>query len=122
MIYDHLLRGDDEAAMRATLPEYWVPPSDDTPDGAWRGDVCIPGAQVYVRNGDTREYFSGWFLIVSLPAVSPALRDLPGNACRLIANREAAQVVYVAPDITPGALAAAVIEPLFAGSQYTFGG
>ena len=122
MTLDHLLRADDEAAMRAALPGYWIAPYDDMPDGAWRGDVCIPHAQVYVRDGDTREYFPGWFIIVSLPALSTALRDLPGNACRLIANREAAQVVYVAPDITPGALAAAVIEPLFAGSQYTFGG
>ena len=123
MIIDHLIRFPDEATARAVLPEYWTPALDDLPSGAWRGDVCIPGVSVSTEADGP---FPGWFIVIALPAVSATLRDLPDQACRLIADRDAANagqsfLRYVAADMDPGALASARVVPTFAGSTYPFG-
>lgn len=118
MIIDHLLRFADEAAAQVALPEYWI-----AEVGEWRGDVCIPGVSVSTEaNGP----FPGWFIVIALPAVSATLKDLPDHACRLIADRDAANagqsfLRYVAADMAPGALASARVVPTFAGSTYPFG-
>lgn len=124
---DHVLHFDTEAAAQAALPSYWTPASKDSP-GAWRGDICIPSVSVYaldVLGG--RVPYLGWHIVIALPALDPALRDLPGNACRLITDREAAVrgepfVRYAAPDMRPAVLSVARVEPVFAGSSYPFGG
>lgn len=123
MIYDHLLQFSDEATARASLSEYWITPSDDLPSGAWRGDVCIPGVSVSTEAGGP---FPGWFIVIALPAVSATLRDMPDHACRLVADRDAANagqpfLRFVAADMDPGALASAKMVPTFAGSTYPFG-
>lgn len=138
---DHLLRFDDEATAQIALPSYWMPATDDGP-GDWRGDVCIPNVRAYTVTGteewsepdnpeetytrEVRAYYPGWFVIVALPELSEALRDLPGGACRLITDRIAANqaqpfIRFTAPDVTPEALGATLIEPTFAGSNYPFG-
>lgn len=130
---DHLLRFADEAAAQAALSLFWA--------GSWRMDVCNPGVSVFAVMGvealtdpqtgqtwddEVREYFPGWFMTIGLPALDPALRDLPDHACRLIADRDAHAegrpfLLYVAPDLTPEVMAAARIEPMPAGSNYPFG-
>jgi hypothetical protein len=133
---DHLLRFDTEAAAQAdpVVGAYFV-------QGAWRGDICIPNVSVYAVTGtqtitdpdtgtsyqaDVRTPFSGWYIVISLSEISAALRDLPGNLCRMITDRDAANrgdafVRYVAPDVTQADLATAIVEPTFAGSRYPFG-
>jgi hypothetical protein len=70
---------------------------------------------------------SGWHCIVVRPALDEALRDLPGNACRLIADRDAAIagnpafIVYTAPDLDQGLLNTARVEPTPSGARYPFG-
>lgn len=69
---------------------------------------------------------SGWCCIVSKDVLDPALRDLVGNACRLIADRDAADagqsfMLYTAPDMDPALLGSARVEPTAAGSRYPFG-
>lgn len=125
---DHLMRFTDEATAKAdpVVGRYWAPASDDGP-GSWRGDVCIPGVSVYTPNEDgSRTLFTGWFIVIALPTLDPSLRDLPGNACRLIADRDAADagqsfIRYTAADLEPGILSMAKVEPTFAGSNYPFG-
>lgn len=139
---DHLLTFADEPTAQAdlTVGRYFMPTSADGP-GGWRGDVCIPGVSVYTVTGtttvtdpttgqtfqqETRQAFPGWFIVISLPALDPALRDLPANACALIADRGAAALgntfmLFTASNISPAELAAAHVEPTFAGSNYPFG-
>jgi hypothetical protein len=70
---------------------------------------------------------SGWSCIVVRPSLDAGLRDLPGNACRLIADRDAAIagnpafIVYTAPDLDMGLLNTARVEPTPCGSRYPFG-
>lgn len=136
-IIDHLMRFETEADAKAdpVVSAYWSPGEGDEP-GAWRGDVCIPNVSVYALGApgvdgegnpvENRIPFSGWYVVIALPVLSAALRDIPGNACRLIADRDAAArgesfIRHTAADLTPGDLAAAHVEPLFAGSGYPFG-
>ena len=137
MSIDHLMRFDTEDAAKAdAVVGAYFSPADAEGPGAWRGDVCIPNVSVYALGApgvdadgnpvENRVPFSGWYVVIALPALSAALRDVPGNACRLIADREAAErgesfIRYVAPDMTPDVLGTAHIEPLFAGSGYPFG-
>lgn len=137
---DHLLSFSDEAAAKAILPSYWFAGEDGEPD-TWRGDRCIPGVSVYAVTGtETHTYpdtgeeyeqevhlaFPGWFIVISLADIDPVLRDLAGNACRLIADRDAADrheefIRYLAADLDPADLAIAHVEPMFAGANYPFG-
>jgi hypothetical protein len=64
--------------------------------------------------------------VIALPALDPALRDLPNNECRLIADRDAALrgdpfMLYLAQNIDPALLLVSRVEPTFAGSDYPFG-
>lgn len=69
---------------------------------------------------------SGWHCIVAKDALDPALRDLPDNACRLIADRDAALagqsfIRYIASDLDPALLGTARVEPAPSGANYPFG-
>lgn len=71
----------------------------------------------------------GWFCIAASESLAEAVRDLPGNVCRLITDREAAVdgdsdfILYRAPDLTDETMSAVkFVEPTFVGSQYPFGG
>lgn len=137
--FDHLMRFTDEPAAQAdpVVGTYWTPASVDRP-GQWRGDVCISDVKVYTVTGtttdpttaevtETRSYFAGWFIVIALDHQDAGLQSVANGGCRLIADREAATagkpnfIVYAASDVTPGDLAAAHVEPTFAGSRYPFG-
>lgn len=70
----------------------------------------------------------GWYCVACEPLVNVTLRDLPDNACRLIADRKSAVagdpnfIVYTAPDLDPDMFATARVEPLPLGGRYPFGG
>lgn len=124
---DHLMNFATEVDAQADpiVGKYWTPESDDG-SGAWRGDVCLPGVSVYTLNPDfSRTPFPGWFVVIALPALDPNLQAEPG--CVLIADRDKAAagdpafLLYTQPGLTPEALDAARIEPVFAGSRYPFG-
>lgn len=68
----------------------------------------------------------GHHVWIALDDLDECLRDLPDGACRLIADREAAQrgepfMRYAAPDIGPETLSSARVEPVVAGATYLFG-
>lgn len=67
----------------------------------------------------------GHHVWVALDALDESLRGLPENACRLIADRDAALagqpfLLHQAPDIPPETMATARIVPVPAGSGYPF--
>lgn len=70
---------------------------------------------------------TGWQCIVVRTKLDTGLRDLPGNACRMIVDRDKANagdsncVLYVAPDITKEQFLAFHTEPTPAGARYPFG-
>jgi len=69
---------------------------------------------------------SGWHVWIALDHLAEDLRDLPGDACRLIADRSLCLpeatfrdvLLYHAADIDEIVLATARIEPVPAGSDY----
>ena len=128
-LIDHLLTFASEAAAQTDpiVGAYWIVSDSDSP-GGWRGDVCIPAVSVYTKNADgSRNQSPGWFIVISLPALDPALQNAGnGTACVLIADRDAANAgnanfILYAPGLSQQQLAATFVEPTFAGSNYPFG-
>lgn len=137
--FDHLMNFPTEAAAQAdpVVGKYWI--SDGQGGGSWRGDVVFAPVEVYTvtgtqtvtgPNGQTfqrpvKQDAAGWFLIISLTAIDPSLQAEPG--CMLIADRDKALagstafLDYVNPSITQAQLAATLISPTPAGSNYPFG-
>lgn len=144
---DHLLHFPSRADAGAALAAINL--AQETEDGwAFGANVCLniggPNDES-VRVGTQRAEWDfsdpehpvqtqaealipGWYCIVADTLVNESVRDLPDNACRLIANREAAIagdlnfVIYTAPDLTPETMAAVqFVEPTFVGSQYPCG-
>jgi hypothetical protein len=120
---DHIIVHASEAAARSALPSYC---SQDS-EGAWHWDASrvIPGLKI-ITSEAPEVVLPGYWVAVALPALSTALRDLPNEACRLIANRDLANagqafMEYAAPSIDMVALSTARVAPVFAGSNYPFG-
>lgn len=69
---------------------------------------------------------SGYHVWIALDALSESLRDLPGDACRLIGDRSLCGptatwrdvLLHHAPDITDEVLSTARVSPVPAGSDY----
>jgi len=121
---DHVLRFASEAAAQSALPAYHI-------DGAWDGSRVIAPVSIVtadaVWDGEAlvspEQVLPGWWIVVSLDAVSAELRDLPGGACRFVADGDAASRgepwwVYLAPDLDVDLLSTARVSPVFAGSGY----
>lgn len=101
-------------------------------DGTWDLARVIPDQRVVLQRATWRVEdetpvvdrpeitVPGYFVTVSLPAIETSIRDLPGHACRLIGDSDRGALVYTAPDLDAGMLATAIIEPVPAGSSYSF--
>ncbi len=139
---DHLLVFADETAARAALPAYCL----QGRDGAWRwdGSRVVTGVQIITAEAvwnrsdpdpmkatlaTPEQHLPGFWLAIALPDLSPALRDLPGDVCRYISDRDAANAgapreqftLYLSASVDPAILATARVSPVFAGSAYPFG-
>ena len=112
-------------------------------NGAWRGDVCIPGLGVSVLgtgqpmtgtdlNGNTTTWTGPnapldalWRILISLPAQDSTLASSAG--LEVMADRDVAQAGGALSDyvlwssIPLTNLAALSVSPQFAGSNYVFG-
>jgi hypothetical protein len=130
-MFDHICVFPDAATAQSALPTYHY-------EGAWDGSrviaplAIITAEAVWEGEGMERtlvtpeQVMPGFWLAVALPALSAELRDLPGDVCRLIADRDAAAAgqpffAYVSPPGNPETLATARVAPVFAGSSYPFG-
>lgn len=112
--FDHLLMFTDRAAAIAALS----PLGHTMPDGeaqveSWRSYV-LPDQTVTIGGVAV----PGYFVTLSLHERNAAIEALPDAACRVIANRDTQERVYVAAGITPEMLSAAVISPVWAGCSY----
>ena len=125
-MFDYLLSFTDEPTAQAdpVVGSYWIPASPDGP-GQWRGDVCIPGVVVTVI-ATGQPYNANWNLIISQTAPNAALAAHP--ALVLAANRDLANAgqppdVFILSSVVPASEWPALqISPVFAGSDYPFGG
>lgn len=128
MNIDHVAKFTDEAGAADALPSYRAGDGWDTSrvlagvsiitaDAVW--DNTDPQNPVLVSPEQT---LPGFWLAIGLPELSQDLIALPGNALRFAANRETGQIIYTAPDLNVALLASARVSPVFAGSQYQFGG
>lgn len=72
---------------------------------------------------------SGYHIWIALAALDETLRDLPGDACRLIADRSLCSpeatwqdvLLHHAADITTEVLDSARVDPVPAGADYPWG-
>jgi hypothetical protein len=131
MSFDHIIRTDTEAAAFALLRDYVV-------EKSWHGDFVNPDLEIITHKAEwdrtdpkkpilvtPEQTLDGFWLAIALPAPSESLRDLPGNACRIIADRDAAGrgkpfLLYVSPAVDPALLMTARMRPAFAGPYYPF--
>lgn len=145
---DHLIAAPDRATMAAMLAPLGLASVAQDGSTSFAADVCLnvggpndESLRVILADAvwdksdpnprnwtiTTPEVLAqGFFVIVAKDALDPALRDLPGNACRLITDRDAAVrgesfIRYTAPDMDPQVLTTARVEPTFAGSRYPLG-
>jgi hypothetical protein len=119
---DHLLAFADEASAKADtiVGQYWIAGGSEA-GGAWRGDVCIPAAQVVVA-ATGAPYDSLWRIVIAKDAQDQDLAASP--ACHLVADRAAAaagQPFIIRSNLSLTELALLILQPVFAGSNYPFG-
>lgn len=140
---DHLLRFPSRAAAGAALESLGLASQDEHGDWQFSGAVCLNiggpndesvrlvlGRAQHDANGNETSAEAlheptKWHCIVRQDAITPALRDLPGSACRIITDTTAAHrgraqfVKYMAADVSPAIFAAVkFIEPVLLGSDY----
>ena len=125
---DYLLCYPTEADALAALPAY-------ARGGAWDASRVIPGVSVYrdtgietvpdgaggAYEGEVRAPLAGWYLVIACQDREPGLE---GEACMLIADRDAAsrgEPCIIHTITTAEDLATLRLEPVFAGSSYPFG-
>lgn len=129
---DHVLMFSDEATALVSLTAL----GHAGPEGF--GGHVIAGASITMPTGtwtvktdespsvEIRVALPGFYVVIPLPDVSAELIALPGGACRIVSDREAAAegapfFRYMAPDLDVALLTIASVSPVFAGSNYPFG-
>lgn len=129
---DHLMAFADEATAKsdAVVGTYW-----NATAASWDLSRCIPGLFVWAPAADTtatdgqgnmivthHAYDGLWRINIALPVRNAALCALP--SCHLVTDRDAAnagQPFVLQSVLTDVQLAALMIQPVFAGSNYPFG-
>jgi hypothetical protein len=126
---DHLLSFDSAVAAATALQPLGL--------ASLTGDIPLFGPAVFLNtggadNGSLRVILPfgvlqpGWHCIVERTTIDPALRDLPGDACRLITDRDLAAAgdasfrLYLAQNMDPALLSTARVRPTLAGPRYPF--
>jgi hypothetical protein len=140
---DYLFCFADQPTAQAdpVVGAYWRAGVNDNP-GSWRGDVCIPGVQVWNPAQDTttpatgpggigtvnvvtHTYQPGWWIIIALPVRNAALDGLAAlilTADRDLANAGEPMTSFVLYSKEPlSSIEGLMLAPTFAGSNYPFG-
>lgn len=134
MIADHFLVFPDEAAAKAALPAYCYR------NGNWDTSRVLPGMHIVTAdavydNSDPMKpvlvtpeaVLPGWWIAVSdKTGVATSVKDIPGNACRVILDRDKAQtetdrsklILYISAAADPAVLGVARLSPVFSGAPY----
>ena len=133
MMADHLMLYADQPTMLAApeMAPYLVTQDDGSqivnPSISMPVTVSVPNTPPATIPPTVQ--LPGYFVWVSLPEPSAVLQNAPNNACQIIADRDACNagapiadwLLYQSPTISAGTLLAAIISPVFAGSNYPFG-
>lgn len=127
-MFDHVCAFSSEDAAKAALPGY-------NPNGGWNYSIGIFGQTVTTSPAvwdrtdpehpvlvTPAQTLPGFWLTITLPALSEEIKNLPNNACRFVFDYDAQSFAYTAPDLNAALLQTAKIEPVFAGRTYPFGG
>ena len=124
-IIDHLIRCATQEAADALMRAYGTSrayqPRVILQDAVW--DDGDPEAPVLVVPEVTAAGHHVW---IALGALDEGLRDLPGDDCRVIADCDlycsgaavSEWLVYTAPDVGPGIITTARLDPEPAGRNY----
>jgi hypothetical protein len=147
MMMDHILTFADETSAHAALDPLGLGGTQLSSDGKtstpyWAGGVLaskenfrgISADAVWDRTDPLHpvlvtpeQVLPGFWVGVATDdqAKSDALKALPGDACRVILNREASRpgnanwsFLYISPAVVPSDLATVHFSPIFAGSTY----
>jgi hypothetical protein len=131
---DYFLKYADEATAKTALAQYLVMDRDGV--GQWPLDLCIPDVKIWRDSQDvttpgpngkgpiiTHTYLPGFFILVSLDRVRPALVNLP--AVQVVIDREKAVARQAGAVIKSGVSNAVLqdirISPVFSGSDIPYG-
>jgi hypothetical protein len=134
MIADHFCVFANEAAAKAALPAYCYR------NGNWDLSRVLPAtfivtAEAVYDNTAPRNpvlvtpevVLPGWWIAISDKAgVAVPVRDIPGDACRVILDRDKAQtetdrsklILYISAAADPAVFGVARIIPVFSGAPY----
>lgn len=125
---DHVCKFADETEALTSLPDFCAL-------AQWDTSRVIPGVSIIIADAvwdntdpqnpvlvSPEQKLPGFWLAIALPELSSDLTGIPGGACRFAAHRETGAIVYQAADLNVALLASARVSPVFAGSQYNFGG
>lgn len=105
----------DDPAVRAYLRRNEADTDDD-----FAPDAIIPNVKVWRASQDVNgvhNYLAGFFVLVSLPRIVPALRD--HDAVQVVINADTNAVLR--KTVSNAVMQDLRFEPVFAGSNYPFG-
>lgn len=121
---DYFLKYADEATAKTAL-------ASRVRGGEWPTEYCIAGVTIWRASQDTlagnggivHTPLAGFFILVSLPNIIPALRDLA--AVQVVIDRDLALArqagAVIKSNVTNAILQDMVISPVFAGTDLPYG-
>lgn len=122
--YDVVLKYASRAAAIADLAEHTG--VDDQSVREFFGDRAIPNVKLWRASqdvGDVHTYLVGYFVLISLPRLVPALRD--NAAVQLVIDRDKANArqagAIIRSTVGQAVLQDIRMSPVFAGSDFPFG-
>lgn len=117
------------ASLAAAKADASVRQHYDAIEDLFAGDRVIPNIKVWRASQDvagtdgegnptvTHTYLTGWFVLVSLPRLVPALRD--HAAVQVVINGETNEIIR--KTVTNAVMQDLRFEPVFAGRDYPWG-
>lgn len=121
---DYILKFADEAAAKTAL-------AARLKTGEWPSDYCLPGITLWRDSQDIPDGqggfihtpLVGFFILVSLDRILPALRDLA--VVQVVIDRELARTrtagAVIKSNVTNLVLQDIRFSPIYAGSDFPFG-
>lgn len=116
---DYILKFADEATAKTALASRLIV-------NEWPLDHCIPDVKVWRASqdvGGVHTFLTGFFIIVSLGGIMPALRDLA--VVQVVIDRDLAKArqagAVIKSNVSNAILQDLRFAPVFAGSDFPYG-
>ena len=118
------------ASLAAAKADPMVLQHYDQLSDLFAADRVIPNLQVWRDSQDvtdtngnvTHTFLPGWYAMIALDRVIPALRDYSATVLALNRNRQLGDNLVISKQFTNAILLDIRFSPVFAGSYYPFGG